>query len=359
MSEVTINQAIKYGFAFAQWQLPESNITNTIYCNANNIVTIFSISEIENHRGFVFAPFNISEQSPIYIIPYNTNIDSNFNDKNIQYNYCNTNNQFLKNSLIFETEYKAQVNNVKNKFKNNGLKKIVLSRYKLLDKHSVNTISNLFDKLKSNYSSAFVYQLYIPGAGYWAGATPELLFKQDASQITTVSLAGTKPNSGDITKWTNKELIEQELVTEHVKNVIKKFDINDYTQTGPVTQSAGKISHLKTTFTFNSKLIKNKTGEFLNSLHPTPAICGLPVNSSKAIILKTEKYDRKYYTGFLGPFNLIDKTNLFVNLRCLQAFNNGVVLFAGCGITPGSEAENEWVETQLKIETLEQIIEQL
>ena len=148
-------------------------------------------------------------------------------------------------------------------------------------------------------------------------------------------------------------------MTEHIRSVLSEFYINNIKEIGPETAKAGQLVHIKTQLEFPKENIKNRIGQFIEKLHPTPAVCGLPVKDSLELILETEGYDREYYTGYLGPFNPDEKIDLYVNLRCLQAFDNGVVLYAGGGITPESNAIKEWEETRLKIQTLERILETL
>jgi isochorismate synthase len=50
--------------------------------------------------------------------------------------------------------------------------------------------------------------------------------------------------------------------------------------------------------------------------------------------------------------NIENKTNIFVNLRCLQLFDKQFVLYSGAGITTSSVAENEWTETDNKMMTM-------
>lgn len=76
------------------------------------------------------------------------------------------------------------------------------------------------------------------------------------------------------------------------------------------------------------------------------------MNEAQQFIKGTERYDRKYYTGFLGPCNMDSKTNLFVNLRCAEVFSDSVNLYIGGGITKDSKPEKEWEETELKSKTL-------
>jgi isochorismate synthase len=98
------------------------------------------------------------------------------------------------------------------------------------------------------------------------------------------------------------------------------------------------------------------------SLHPTPAVCGLPKHSAKNFIRENEGYNREYYSGFLGELN-IDlvtfktlQTDLFVNLRCMKIIKDKAQLFIGCGITKDSNPEAEYLETVNKSMTMKKII---
>ena len=94
----------------------------------------------------------------------------------------------------------------------------------------------------------------------------------------------------------------------------------------------------------------------INSLHPTPAICGIPKSVATDFILKYEGYNRAYYSGYLGELNMNDSTNLFVNLRCMQIENNMAAIYVGGGITNESIPENEWLETVSKSEIMKKVL---
>jgi isochorismate synthase len=73
-------------------------------------------------------------------------------------------------------------------------------------------------------------------------------------------------------------------------------------------------------------------------------------------LLETEKHNRSYYSGYLGPVNLDERMLLFVNLRCMQVLADKLVLYVGAGITSESVAEDEWDETEIKADTLLSVI---
>jgi isochorismate synthase len=90
----------------------------------------------------------------------------------------------------------------------------------------------------------------------------------------------------------------------------------------------------------------------LKLLHPTSAVCGMPLESAREFLRANEGYDRQFYTGYLGPVNVKGESHLFVNLRCMQLFSKKAILYAGAGVTIDSDAEKEWEETEMKLDTL-------
>ena len=220
-------------------------------------------------------------------------------------------------------------------------------------------ISEILCNLLEKYPAAFVYIWYHPAVGMWAGATPETLFSLENGKFTTMALAGTQRVKGDEELiWGLKEREEQQIVTDYIKTELKGL----ITRTAPArTVRAGQVAHICTelegTLTKDFGLI-----QLVNKLHPTPAVCGLPKETARSFIIEHEGYDRKFYTGFLGEINLsLDsetsaKTHLFVNLRCMELFENKAVLFVGGGITGDSDKEKEWEETVAKSATMRSIL---
>lgn len=140
---------------------------------------------------------------------------------------------------------------------------------------------------------------------------------------------------------------------------------------------AGNLLHLKTPISGKIDETAVPLKEVINALHPTPAVCGLPVEDAKEFIIKNENYDRSYYTGFLGELNLKNEssratsrrnvenlayrsikksTHLFVNLRCMEHTAAGIQIYVGGGITSASIPEDEWEETRHKLETMGKVL---
>ena len=192
-----------------------------------------------------------------------------------------------------------------------------------------------------------------PQSGTWLVATPAILLSGRGAQWQTVALAGTMPFSEQVL-WSDKNIQEQRYVATYITEQLEQFT-SDFTETGPRTVRAGHLAHLRSDFHF--QLNDTQTiGEIIQTLHPTPAVCGLPKHQALNFILHNEHHDRSYYSGFMGPLFVGDTTHLFVTLRCMQLFTNGYHLYAGGGILCDSQEEQEWHETEIKLDTMRRVI---
>jgi len=209
------------------------------------------------------------------------------------------------------------------------------------------------------YPSAFISLISIPDYGTWIGASPELLVSISRDNIfKTVALAATRilPETEDISEavWNQKEIEEQAMVSRYIIEQFKKIRHREFIETGPATTRIGSTVHLKTEYTVD--LNKTETSDLpstmLELLHPTSAVCGMPKAPALDFIEKHEELDRGLFSGYLGPVNIDNETNIFVNLRCMQLFERHAVLYAGAGITRNSNPEREFTETEWKLQTM-------
>ncbi len=241
--------------------------------------------------------------------------------------------------------------------------KVVASRTKIVDLSDDFDIVETFEKLCTAYPQALVSFVSIPGTGHWMGATPESLVSvQDKNIFKTVALAGTLPYKEGMNlksvAWTEKEIEEQALVERYVISCFKKIRLREYDEHGPKTMIAGNLLHLKSEFTVDMAATNfPQLGTvMLQLLHPTSAVCGMPLEPAIKFLKEHEGYDREFYSGFLGPVNIENNINLFVNLRCMKLLDQKALLFAGAGITIDSDPEQELAETDLKFNTLLNVI---
>ncbi|HFC00905.1 MAG TPA: isochorismate synthase, partial [Phaeodactylibacter sp.] len=218
-------------------------------------------------------------------------------------------------------------------------------------------VFDFFEKIKNAYPRAMVYLVHLPDGGLWLGASPEKLLKYKNGIGETVALAGTQKlldkNNIDNLTWGAKEIEEHRMVADYISQKIKKHHLPITQQSRPYSSQAGAVAHLKQRFEF--EITKKQLPDFIQDLHPTPAICGLPKEKALDLIYATEPHARQYYAGYLGMVEK-DAVDFYVNLRCMKINNNKATLFVGGGITADSDPKKEWEETELKAKTLLNVV---
>ncbi|MBN2275546.1 MAG: chorismate-binding protein [Bacteroidales bacterium] len=262
---------------------------------------------------------------------------------------------------ISGADYRALIKTIVNYIHLGTFEKVVPSRVKIIRGVYTDKLGIVFNMLCRAYPSAFIY-IFNNGDHLWMGATPEPLLLAMNGTMQTVSQAGTRSYSeenANIGAWNSKERLEQEYVTRYISRVIAHYNLTDVDLQGPYTRKAGNLLHLCTDFSFSARNLKGRLGEFLHDLHPTPAVCGMPYRPSLELLMKLEKHEREYYAGYLGPVGPEGRISLFVNLRCMKVLHDRLALFIGGGITADSVPEEEWLETEIKAETLLSVINQL
>lgn len=236
--------------------------------------------------------------------------------------------------------------------KESNMKKVVLSRKQSIKKRT--TDLDILTKLLNHYPGANCYFFYHPKVGKWMGATPEILLQVEDGKLETMSLAGTaifKENNTHI--WGKKELEEQGLVTDFIVQSLKNSGAKELKKSKVKTVQAGSLIHLRTDI--NAVIDNQDKSKFIEALHPTPAVCGLPRDKSKEFIIANENYDRSFYTGYLGIVEN-EKASYFVNLRCMELHEEHVDIYVGGGITELSNPKDEYDETANKLMTMKRLL---
>jgi isochorismate synthase len=154
-------------------------------------------------------------------------------------------------------------------------------------------------------------------------------------------------------RWGDKNIQEQRYVATYICRQLERFT-DKFTENGPYTARAGHLAHLRSDFRF--VMDQHKVGRLLETLHPTPAVCGLPKEQAFRFILDNEHQPRSYYSGFMGPLFVDGQTNLFVTLRCMQLMKGCYRLYAGGGLLKDSVEEQEWQETEIKLDTMRSLL---
>ena len=354
MNKVAAQYAKK--LPFVMYRKPDEGLVRIIFQNDDQLYYVNDYSE----TGFIFAPFETDNPTVLLRSDEKFKVDRPLSEKR----------KGAIKSLpdIDLTQRRVHIDLVKKGIGaiNKGLiEKVVLSRKMETDR--IAPPIDIFQEILRRYNRAFCYLWYHPKVGMWLGATPEILLQLRGRQLTTMSLAGTQiVLDNQDPEWGGKELEEQELVTQYIfgalRNKVSQLKIS-------VAESvkAGSLWHLRTKI--SGIIEKGNLAEVITAMHPTPAVCGMPMQKAKKFILDNENYNREYYTGFLGELNFktekervsskknienkayktVKKTStLYVNLRCMQISKSKVLVYVGGGVTKDSVPEEEWEETVAK-----------
>ena len=307
-----------------------------------------------NAQGFIFAPFNKNEKKILFpVAKCNIFTSEITTDKDLEITTSTSINNVIYNETSKENHLQLVQKGI-HFLRNNNIKKVVLSRKETVECVGLD-FENTFKKMLNNYKNAFVYLWYHPSVGLWMGATPERLINVTQNKFNTMALAGTQryKNSVNVV-WKQKEQREQQFVTDYILNTIKG-SVKNIKVSEAYTVKAGNLLHIRTDISGDLKSI-NLLANLVETLHPTPAVCGLPKKEATKFIFENENYNRAYYAGYLGELNIEKNTHLFVNLRCMQVNNNSASIYIGGGITIDSNPENEWEETVSKAEVMKKVL---
>ncbi len=348
-----INNLIEQDMPFAIYRIPGENKLHFIERPAGSVQIFNSIESLNGQNGFVIAPFQISEKCPIVLINTDTAVEIEIPDS--------WTNEQINDVIHFSheqpsEEYKSAFTIFKNSLLNEEFDKIVLSRNITIERKTDFSPANIFYKACKRYTRSYVYLCHTLQTGTWMGSTPEILLSGKENNWHTVALAGTQPlQNGELPEtWDDKNRREQLLVADYIRKQLNSFDIEPE-ENGPYTVRAGELAHLKSDFLF-SLSHNNELGNILSLLHPTPAVCGLPKEKAFQFIANNEGYNRQYYSGFIGRLNPDEQSDLYVNLRCMRIEKDFLTLYAGGGLLASSSLEEEWEETENKIQTMYRII---
>ena len=121
----------------------------------------------------------------------------------------------------------------------------------------------------------------------------------------------------------------------------------------PIVRQLGAINHLLTPISGRLR-VRTHILELAAALHPTPAVGGAPVAPAQRWIGAHEPVARGWYAGPVGWFDAAGDGELAVALRSgvLAGGGRQATLFAGAGIVAASDPAAEWVETELKLDSL-------
>ena len=238
--------------------------------------------------------------------------------------------------------------------------KVVLARtLDLITEHRLDPIEVVYHLWQENRGSHVFYFEPEEGCAI-AGAAPETVTTVDRGRFHATAVAGTVAR-GETPKE-QKQLAKRLLASEK-EGVEHRIALDDMVaRLGPLAEdiqaqpephvlTLARLQHLETEI--RARLPEGTSAlTVLEALHPTPAVCGLPRDAALEFLDEEEPFERGWYAGPVGWFDL-DGNGVFVPaLRCAVVQDLRWRLFAGAGIVEGSDPGLEWDETSIKFEPM-------
>jgi isochorismate synthase len=193
------------------------------------------------------------------------------------------------------------------------------------------------------------------------GATPELLIRREGMTVTSMPLAGSARRGADersdgeaANALVNsaKDLREHAVVVEWIADRLSPYCKSLRVSQKPSLAATRSLWHLATRIQGRLRDESVSSVELAAALHPTPAVCGDPVDLAQATIQELEPFDRGFFAGAVGWCAANGDGAWMVAIRCAELSGHTARLFAGAGIVPGSVPRNEADETFAKFGAL-------
>ena len=237
--------------------------------------------------------------------------------------------------------------------------KIVLARE--LDLHFEEEVPSgaVLHNLSIQQQASFIFGLESDQSCF-LGASPERLIKKEGEQIFSACLAGSTQRGKDA--GTDEQLglelmndeknrSEHEFVVSMMRKAMEEQCLELDIPQSPILMKLANIQHLYTPVKGTS-LPNTSILEFVELLHPTPALGGAPRKIAMEKISEYEQMERGFYSAPIGWMDMNGNGDFAVGIRSGLLKGEQASLFAGCGIVDGSEPESELTETKVKFKPM-------
>ncbi|GAB5098532.1 isochorismate synthase [Caballeronia sp. HLA56] len=238
------------------------------------------------------------------------------------------------------------------------LEKVVLARTLEVDCEDLVEVAPLVASLAACNPRGYTFSVGIGDGRTLLGASPELLVSRFGNVVRANPLAGSAPRSSnpiedrrsaEILLNSVKDLEEHRVVVDAVRDSLAPLCRDLDVPARPSLIDTDTMWHLSTVV---SGVTDADALTLALALHPTPAVCGTPREAARDFIRAAEPFDRGFYSGMLGWLDGRGDGEWIVTIRCAEAVDRTLRLFAGAGIVAKSTPGGECAETAAKFKTM-------
>lgn len=250
------------------------------------------------------------------------------------------------------------------------------------DTYQINLTQGWQGQLKGNlgeFLPVLTQKINAPFAGFLKiddfellSVSPELFFtfyqQDNHHHIITKPIKGTRPRHHDKTQDdqlkkqlqnSQKDISENLMIVDLLRNDLGKYATIGKVKT-PVRfaiESFSHVHHMVSTITAQLQDDIHPLAVLFGSL-PAGSITGTPKKRSCEIIHELEYQPRGAYCGTMGLMNFDGTGQWNVLIRTVQAVNRQAELWAGGGVTVGSNCDDEYQECLDKVGAIMEILAQ-
>ncbi|WLR41201.1 isochorismate synthase [Bacillus carboniphilus] len=259
----------------------------------------------------------------------------------------------------YVSEWKRSIEKATTKIKEGTFEKVILAREIMLRFEHKKHVEPVIEKLQREQSASYIYAIE-SNESTFLGASPERLIKKEEQKVFSTCLAGSIKRGKDREEdhqlgndllGDHKNLHEHQIVVNMIRENFSERCITYQCQKKPTLLKTRSVQHLYTPI---MGIVKKGYSlfDFVESLHPTPALGGFPRQAAMKYIRDEEPMERGWYAAPIGWLDFEDNGEFIVAIRSGLIQNNRAFLFAGCGIVRDSDPELEYEETIIKLKPM-------
>jgi len=257
-------------------------------------------------------------------------------------------------------EWRKQVGEALRRIESGRLEKVVLSQSLELRLGSRVDARKQALRLSERFPDCYSFLFSPERGGGFFGASAERRVSGEGSEVEAEATAGSigrgesqreDEELGSRLRNSDKNLHEHRLVADTVVESLcplaESVEVDEME-----LLRLQNVQHLRTPI--RARLNGSRGGtdalSLAATLHPTPAVGGLPPDEALKTIREIEGFDRGWYAAPVGWIDADGDGCFAVGLRSAVAEGSTARLFAGAGIVEDSDPDDEWDEVHLKYE---------
>ena len=257
-------------------------------------------------------------------------------------------------------DYCAAAQTVLDALERKECEKIVLSRKRILEFSRPLDPIDVLSRLIHHKGHAFQYLMTLGDGDTWVGISPELLLRRNGPWIETKPLAGSRRRGQSIADdarerqsllSSDKDSREHDIAASHMFRRLQSVCEDDTLKVvgnRHVTQLT-YIQHLATEMTGRLDPAYDAV-DALTCIYPPATILGKPETCAEQILRSCEPFQRSFFTGGVGMMSSNGDCEIALCIRAAAVNGHELHLYAGSGYVEGSIPNDEWRETETKMQ---------